>query len=78
MWNVFSLHCFAVNHRREAENSRKCLLLRRSLPTLPDVSLVSPPARLLVYHTYPFRLLIGEDAALSACCEVAVNLEGVP
>lgn len=28
--------------------------------------------------TYPFRLLIWEDAALSTCCEVAVNLEGVP
>lgn len=27
---------------------------------------------------YPFRLLIWEDAALSTCCEVAVNLEGVP
>lgn len=29
-------------------------------------------------QTYPFRLLIWEDAALSTCCEVAVNLEGVP
>lgn len=29
-------------------------------------------------QTYPFRLLIWEDAALSACCEVAVHLEGVP
>lgn len=28
-------------------------------------------------RTYPFRLLIWEDAALSTCCEVAVNLEGV-
>lgn len=29
-------------------------------------------------QTYPFRLLIWVDAALSTCCEVAVNLEGVP
>uniref|UniRef100_A0AAX7SUV3 Uncharacterized protein n=1 Tax=Astatotilapia calliptera TaxID=8154 RepID=A0AAX7SUV3_ASTCA len=29
-------------------------------------------------QTYPSRLLIWEDAALAACCEVAVNLEGVP
>uniref|UniRef100_A0A3Q1G3C5 Uncharacterized protein n=1 Tax=Acanthochromis polyacanthus TaxID=80966 RepID=A0A3Q1G3C5_9TELE len=29
-------------------------------------------------QTYPFRLLIWEDAAFSTCCEVAVNHEGVP
>uniref|UniRef100_A0A3B5KVS2 Uncharacterized protein n=1 Tax=Takifugu rubripes TaxID=31033 RepID=A0A3B5KVS2_TAKRU len=30
------------------------------------------------FYTHPFRLFIWEDAALSTCCEVAVNLEGVP
>uniref|UniRef100_A0A3B3WR72 Uncharacterized protein n=1 Tax=Poecilia mexicana TaxID=48701 RepID=A0A3B3WR72_9TELE len=29
-------------------------------------------------QTYPFRLLIREDTTLSTCCEVAVDLEGVP
>uniref|UniRef100_A0A3B5Q0G1 Uncharacterized protein n=1 Tax=Xiphophorus maculatus TaxID=8083 RepID=A0A3B5Q0G1_XIPMA len=29
-------------------------------------------------QTYPFRLLIRVDTTLSTCCEVAVDLEGVP
>lgn len=85
MWNVFSLHSFqsitdlrleitenvcfyaAASPRTQSSNTPACLWCAR------------PPARpLACVHTYPFRLLIGEDAALSACCEVAVNLEGVP
>lgn len=91
---VFSLHYFTDNqitHGRlnvffvclfyttsSCEHWSPPFLLTVSSTWLPILCVCACKCLCTRHQTYPFRFLIWEDAALSTCCEVAVNLEGVP